>query len=124
MVLFDESAPSPREAFYYYWMNDLEAIRVGRWKLHFAKRGVEVSALYDLDADIGETTDLAAANPDIVADLTGRAEVARQSLGDARLERVGDDVRPIGRVSDPRRLTSYDPDHPYYMAEYDLSDRG
>jgi arylsulfatase A len=123
-VLFDASAPSPRDAFYYYWMNDLEAIRVGRWKLHFAKRGVEVSELYDLDADIGETTDLAAANPDVVADLTARAEVARRSLGDARLECVGDDIRPIGRVSDPKPLTSYDPDHPYYMAEYDLSDRG
>jgi arylsulfatase A len=124
VVLFDDSAPSPREAFYYYWMNDLEAIRVGRWKLHFAKRGVEVNELYDLEADIGETMDLAAANPDVVSDLTSRAEVARRSLGDARLGRVGEDIRPIGRVPDPKPLTSFDPDHPYYMAEYDLSDRG
>ena len=36
----------------------------------------------------------------------------------------GDDVRPIGRVDDPAPLTTYDPDHPYFVAEYDLPDRG
>ncbi len=123
-VLLDESASSPRTEFLYYWMNDLEAIRSGRWKLHFAKRGVEMCELYDLDEDIGETTDLADANPDVVAELSARAELARRSIGDARLDRVGEDVRPIGRVAEAKRLTTYDADHPYYMAEYDLSDRG
>ena len=123
-VLFDATAPALDDAFYYYWMNDLEAVRVGRWKLHFAKRGIEVGALYDLDADIGETTDLAEQHPDVVRDLADRAEWARRSLGDARLDRVGDDLRPIGRVEQPRRLTAFDVEHPYYMAEYDLSDRG
>ncbi|MET0908437.1 MAG: sulfatase/phosphatase domain-containing protein, partial [Ilumatobacteraceae bacterium] len=112
-VLFDATESTTDDAFYYYWMNDLEAVRVGRWKLHFAKRGVEMCELYDLDADIGETTDLAAAHPDVVVELTARAEWARQSLGDARLGRAGDDLRPIGRVVDPRRLTALDPDHPY-----------
>lgn len=115
---------SPHEAFYYYWMNDLEAVRSGRWKLHFAKRGTDTSALYDLEADIGETTDVLAANPDVVARLEVLAEVARSTLGDARQDRSGSEVRPIGRVDDPKPLTSYDPDHPYFMAEYDLSDRG
>ena len=105
-------------------MNDLEAVRVGKWKLHVSKRGIEMCELYDLDADIAETTDLADSHPDVVADLTSHAERARASLGDARLDRVGDDVRPIGRVADAKRLTEYDPGHPYYMAEYDLSDRG
>ena len=123
-ILLDDTARSPHDAFYYYWMNDLEAIRVGRWKLHFAKRGVEMCELYDLDADIGETTDVAADNPDVVAQLQQQAERARESLGDSRLGRVGNDIRAIGRVADPKQLTTYDPDHPYYMAEYDLSDRG
>ncbi|MFZ1489923.1 MAG: sulfatase [Ilumatobacteraceae bacterium] len=123
-LLVDESATSPLDEFLYYWMNDLEAIRVGRWKLHFAKRGIEMCELYDLDTDIAETTDVADARPDVVRDLTERAERARNSLGDARLERIGSDVRPIGRVAEPQQLTTFDADHPYYMAEYDLSDRG
>ncbi len=123
-ILFDDSATSPHDAFYYYWMNDLEAIRVGRWKLHFAKRGVETMELYDLDSDIGETTNLAPSNPETVAALTQQAEWARNSLGDARLGRVGDDIRTIGRVENAAPLTAFDPDHPYCVAEYDLSDRG
>ena len=122
--LDEPGAASPHDAFYYYWMNDLEAIRIGRWKLHFAKRGVENNELYDLDADIGESADVAAGHPDVVARLSAQADVARRSLGDARLGIVGDDVRPAGRVNDPRPLTTYDPDHPYLIAEYDLIDRG
>ena len=60
----------------------------------------------------------------VVRDLADRAQWARRSLGDARLDRIGDDLRPIGRVEQPRRLTAFDVEHPYYMAEYDLSDRG
>jgi arylsulfatase A len=123
-IWFEDDAVSPHQAFYYYWMNDLEAIRVGRWKLHFAKRGVAMTELYDLNTDVGETTDLVASYPDVVADLTTRADWARQSLGDARLGYVGNDIRPAGRVANPAPLTRYDPEHPYYVAEYDLSDRG
>jgi arylsulfatase A len=120
----DENAVSPHEAFFYYWRNDLEAVRAGRWKLHFAKCGAAISELYDLDADPGETTDVYDQRADVVAALEKHAERARCSLGDARSGRVGADVRPIGRVADPRPLTTYDPDHPYYLAEYDLSDWG
>ena len=123
-IWFDSDATSPHEAFFYYWMNDLEAVRSGRWKLHFSKRRTETSALYDLDADIGETTDVAAQHPDVVASLAALAERARESLGDSITERVGSDVRAIGRVESAAPLTSFDPDHPYYLAEYDLSDKG
>ena len=123
-VWFDEQAPSPHEAFFYYWMNDLEAVRVGAWKLHLSKRGTEMVELYNLVTDASETTDLADRHPDIVSQLITHAERARGSLGDARLDRVGSDTRPIGRVQNPKPLTTFDPEHPYYMAEYDLSDRG
>ncbi len=119
-----DEAPSPHEAFFYYWMNDLEAVRSGRWKLHFAKKGDEHRALYDLDADIGETTDLLDQRPEVVERLEALAERARVALGDARLGREGAEVRSIGRVDDPAPLTRYDPDHPYVVAEYDLPDRG
>ncbi len=115
---------SPHDAFYYYWMNDLEAVRSGQWKLHFSKRGAETRALYDLSTDPSERNDVLADYPDEALKLDALAEVARSTLGDARLGVTGAEVRPVGRVSDPQPLTEYDPDHPYYMAEYDLSDRG
>lgn len=122
-LLLDPTAPPPHEAFFYYWMNDLEAARAGRRKLHFAKHGVPVDALYELDADPGETADLHGRHGDVVADLQAHAERARASLGDVRAGRVGNHVRAIGRVPDPATLTRFDPDHPYDMAEYDLTDR-
>ncbi len=123
-LLLDPGAASPHEAFLYYWMEDLEAVRVGRWKLHVAKHGRDRMALYDLVADPAEAHDLAAEHPDVVAELEVHVEGARTSLGDARTGRAGADVRPAGRVANPVPLTTYDPDHPYYLAEYDLADRG
>ncbi|WP_426573508.1 sulfatase family protein [Aquihabitans sp. McL0605] len=122
-VLLD-GGPSPHEVFLYYWMDDLEAVRVGRWKLHLAKHGTERVELYDLDADPGERDDVLAAHPDVVAELMVHVEQARSSLGDALTGEPGSDRRPIGRAPHPVPLTTYDPDHPYYLAEYDLSDRG
>ena len=52
------------------------------------------------------------------------AERARTALGDKRLGRQGNEVVPIGRVANAKPLTVFDPNHPYYMAEYDLSERG
>lgn len=149
---FDETATSPHEAFFYYRQNDLEAVRCGRWKLRFWDRRplgrreaaaavaageldrvlnpemVAVRELYDLMADENETTNVyarvAAEQPEVIAMLDHHAERARASLGDAATGRVGNDVRPIGRVERGRTLTTFDPDHPYYMAEYDLPDRG
>lgn len=120
----DGTATSPHESFFYYWMNDLEAVRCGRWKLHFSKKGEPINELYDLDNDIGETSNVLDDEPDVVTHLTQLADGARQSLGDARLEIIGDDIREIGRVDDPKPLTQYDPGHPYYVAEYDIGDRG
>jgi arylsulfatase A-like enzyme len=123
-IWFDESAGSPHDAFWYYRANDLEAVRVGSWKLHVARKGDEVCELYDLSADVAESIDRSAERPDLVAELLAHAERARASLGDARLGRAGTDLRVAGRVEDPKPLTSYDPDHPYYLAEYDLTDKG
>ena len=120
----DDAATSPHDAFFYYWMNDLEAVRSGRWKLHFSKHGDEVAELYDLDTDPAETSNRHADEPHVVAELAAHAERARAALGDARLQRRGSDRRPAGRVPHPRPLTVYDADHPYYAAEYDLPHRG
>ncbi len=124
-LMFGESdAKSSRDAFYYYFLNDLEAVRCGKWKLHFKKRKDEINELYDLEADIGETKNLYDSEPDIVKELTAKANAMRQELGDEFLGIEGKACRPLGRIENPDTLTHYDPNHPYIMAMYDLADGG
>jgi len=76
-------AKSPHDAFFYHTSRgQLAAVRQGKWKLHLAppaqrrKKGQPAPKakpgpqLYDLSADIGEKTDLADKNPDVVKKLT------------------------------------------------------
>ena len=104
------------------------AIRSGRWKLHthtVGKSGIEVcNELYDLVADIGETTNLYDQHPDIVADLNAQMDIYRKDLGDNLTGTKGENTRSVGRVDSSDTLTHYDPDHPYIIAMYDLKDRG
>jgi len=116
----DEGAASPHEAFYYYYKNDLDAVRSGRWKLHVSKQGTSVTELYDLEADIGEKDNVYDEHPDVVEALTILAERAREDLGDARTGHEGANCRPQGRISNPKPLTEYDEAHPYIVAMYDV----
>jgi arylsulfatase A-like enzyme len=52
------------------------ALREGRWKLvpPGPKSKSTAYALYDLDADIGESTNIASRHPDLVAQLTKKLE--------------------------------------------------
>lgn len=101
-------AKSPHQAFYFYQREQLQAVRVGRWKLHLpltkplrvGKPGTtRPAALYDIVADPGETQNVMAEHADVVAELTAAAEQARDDLGD--LGRVGKNVRAPGRVENP-----------------------
>ena len=118
------SEPSPHEAFFYYRRNSLEAVRNDRWKLHVRKANEAMHALYDLQADPGETTDLSGDNPRVVEELSALMDDCRQDLGDEAIRVEGRNVREIGRVENADTLTHYDPDHPYIIAMYDLEDRG
>ncbi len=118
------TAPSPRQTLAHYSGNNLNAVRTGSWKLHLARDGKEVSELYDLDADLAETTNVYSEHPDLVRELTALADVFRADLGDARLGIEGAGRRPVGSVENPVTLTAYRPDHPYFIAEYDLTERG
>ena len=62
-------------------------------------RGETETALYDLEADIGERNDVAADYPDVVERLKALGDEAREDLGDRKQKGKG--VRPVGRITDP-----------------------
>jgi arylsulfatase A len=79
-----EGRPAPSHEFLYWEFHERgfqQAVRMGQWKALRLKVGAPLE-LYDLDADAGETRDVAARNPDVVAraeDLlkSARTESAR-----------------------------------------------
>lgn len=62
--------------------------------------------LYNLNNDIGETTDVTAKFPEIVTKLKALADKEAASLCDG--SKNGPGVRPPGRVSDPKFLYPVD----------------
>ena len=101
-------AESPHQRFYYFGFyssfSDVQeepilcAVREGRWKLHsrVGNQALERPQLYDLMDDPGETTDVAAAQPEVVERL--RAALREMELRMAR------ERRPNGLVDDPQTL--------------------
>jgi len=102
-----DSAARDRVVPYYSGAN-LQAVRVGEWKLHLPrtkrnqpfwgeKRGVvelKEPRLHHLGDDIAEKRDVAGANPKVVADLKRVADKTRNELGD--VDATGADARPTG----------------------------
>lgn len=120
LLLGEEGATSPHEAFYcYYADGQLQAVRDRRFKLHFphtyrtlagrkggtggipvgysqGKIGLE---LFDLKNDVGESTNVADKFPEVVARLKKAAETARADLGDKLTKRKGSGIREPGRLA-------------------------
>jgi arylsulfatase A-like enzyme len=96
-------AKSPHENFYYYRGYTLGAVRQGQWKLLVAPpgglgtraaKGEFKPKLFDLAADISESKDVAAENPEIVGRLLAVVQAARADLGDASHNMTGKNRRP------------------------------
>lgn len=89
--------------YFYYQHQELRAVRLGKWKLQLAhptagrtvlnKKWLnhiapedrvffDHNALFNLDTDISETTNLANENPAVVAELLDLAKWARNDIGD------------------------------------------
>ena len=108
---------SPQEAYYFYYGQQLQAIRMGKWKLHFphsyrtmdgkpggtggiptkysqAKIGL---SLFNLNLDIAEKTDVKANHPKIVSKMLKLGEEMRRELGDKG--RKGKGQRSSGRLT-------------------------
>lgn len=84
--------------FYYQGDRQLRAVRSGPWKLVLPFQGHPELELFDLQRDIGETTDVSAENPQVVERLQGLLEQMRDDIGDSVQERQGENVRPAGRI--------------------------
>jgi arylsulfatase A-like enzyme len=108
----------------YYLRDDLQAIRVGNWKLHIRHDGVPVQELYNLADDPGESINLYDSHPEQVAQLSEKASECRMDLGDKSEKVHGRGVRPIGRVDHAEYIIPYDQEYPYIVPMYDLEERG
>jgi arylsulfatase A-like enzyme len=108
-------AQSPHEVFYFFRGLKLEAVRSGPWKLHLAattapaagkkKSGPPKRQLFNLDSDIGESTDVSEANPDEVKRLLALADQMKEDLG---LDGTGPGCRPLGRVAKAQPVIDHD----------------
>lgn len=128
-----ENVGVPHEVYYHYAGTWLQAIRSGKWKLHFARpekrpgiygecapwftQKAEIlpeDLLFDLEMDVGETRNLAGEYPEVVEQLTNLANWAREDIGDYGTK--GNNSRQIG--SDYPELTdiSQYPQTPYARA--------
>lgn len=122
-LLGGEEGAQPRDHYFFYYGGELRCVRWGKWKLHFPHeyrsyegvkpgengwpgpyaRGRTGLALYDLENDIGETTNVADRYPEVVAQLRALAEKARDDMGDTLTQRKGLNIRPSGKIPDDRR---------------------
>lgn len=99
---------SSEEPFFYYNCENLQAVRVGEWKMHLPRSAeqlpfweknkaflkLEKPVLYHLKADKGESEDVAGNHPEIVSRLEALAEETRGLLGE--YGQRGKGQRPTG----------------------------
>jgi arylsulfatase A len=116
----DTDAKSPQAAYFiFYANNQLQAVISGQWKLllphtyrtmgdqpratggvpgKYQQVKITAPELYDLTADAGESTNVSAANPDVVARLSKFADEIRADLGDSLTEQKVIGLRPAGQL--------------------------
>ena len=105
-------AKSPHEAYYFYQMDQLQAVRSGPWKLFLdmnsKKRnwgkpeGKSQLKLFNLVKDIHEDNNIAGQNPKVVQRILALAEKAREDLGD--VEQPGKNQRSAGWAQEGKPL--------------------
>jgi arylsulfatase A-like enzyme len=112
-ILLGQSKESAREAHFYFSGYDLQAVRQGRWKLALVPQPEDMGKraktppglrLYDLDAEIGEQTDVAVQHPEIVAKLKALADKMSAEIGG----KTPTARRPAGEVKGAKTLYPID----------------
>lgn len=113
LMMGEDGARTPHEVFYYYQVDQLQAVRAGEWKLHLPlekrrmhvhKDGFEKSEarLYNLRTDMRERKNVAEDHPEVVARLLQYAQAAREDLGD--MDEAGKNQRTAAIVEKPQPL--------------------
>ena len=125
----EPGAVSPYEAFYYYLVDELQAVRVGDWKLRYALKEGRKSdpsrpQLFNLAEDPSEQNDLADQHPAKVKDMIRKMQNMGDRIGDGIHNKMGDERRPHAVTEDPKPLTEQDPDYPYMEPSYLLDQAG
>ena len=109
-------ARTPHEAFFIYWGAHLQAVRSGKWTLHFPHTYVHVGApggggkpgktvsqkvelsLFDIEKDPAQKVNLADKFPEVVSQLQQLADRCREDLGDSATKQKGKNLRDPGRL--------------------------
>lgn len=125
----EPGAISPYEAFYYYLVDELQAVRVGDWKLRYVvKEGRKADPsrpqLFNLSEDPSEQNDLADQHPGKVKEMIRKMQNMGDRIGDGIHNKMGDERRPHAVTEDPEPLTEHDPDYPYMEPSYLLDQAG
>jgi arylsulfatase A-like enzyme len=109
-LMLSDNAKSPQKAYFFYYGNQLQAVRQGKWKLHFphgyrtmagkpgGTGGIPTRysqakidlALFDLEQDIGETKNLKSEFPEIAKSLSDLGKSFEQKLKKTK--------RPVGKL--------------------------
>jgi len=119
-LLLGDTTAAPRHDFYYYYhQNSLEAVQRDYWKLilphnsrsyvgvapgndgwpgQYSSLSITNNELYDLRRDPGERYNVAEHCPEIVEELLGLAEEAREDLGDDITKAPGANRRKVGSI--------------------------
>jgi arylsulfatase A len=111
-LLLDEAgakSPTDDKGFFYYHIDQLQAVRSGPWKLYLPlaakranlvnKRAPSPLQLFNVRDDLAEAHEASAEHPEVVERLQKLAEAARADIGDD--DKPGTGQRPSGHVANP-----------------------
>ena len=114
-MLLGKSDVSAREAHYFYLQYKLQAVRSGPWKLALVPQIFSMGMmnnpkgethpglrLYNLAKDVGETTNVADQNPEVVTKLKTLAD--QRNAAFCNDSSSGPGIRPHGMVDNPQPL--------------------
>ena len=130
LIAGEEGAKSPHEAYFCYYGSQLQAMRMGQWKLHFphgyrtlsgrkgGTGGIPVKydqakidlSLFDLENDIAESTDVKDQHPKVLARMQKLADAMRADLGDGKFK--GSGRREPGRLQEGDLRFHWEPGKP------------
>lgn len=130
LIVGQEGARSPHEAYFMYYGPQLQAMRMGQWKLHFphgyrtlsgrkgGTGGIPVNydqakielSLFDLENDIAESMDVKDKYPEVLAKMQKLADAMREDLGDGKNK--GSGRREPGRLQDGDLRFHWEPGKP------------